>query len=55
MISKEKTFMIEITKKIIERAMLVALDTKEYRKEVVEEHLAELEELARYCWCRNCL
>ncbi len=38
--------MIEITKKIIERAMLVALDTKEFRKEVVEEHLAELEELA---------
>ena len=38
--------MIEITKKIIERAMLVALDTKEYNKEVVEEHLAELEELA---------
>ncbi len=26
--------------------MLVALDTKEYSKEVVEEHLAELEELA---------
>ena len=26
--------------------MLVALDTKEFRKEVVEEHLAELEELA---------
>ncbi|MFZ2323512.1 MAG: GTPase HflX [Ignavibacteriaceae bacterium] len=38
--------MIEITKKIIERAMLVALDTKEYSKEIVEEHLAELEELA---------
>lgn len=38
--------MIEITKKIIERAMLVALDTKEYNKEIVEEHLAELEELA---------
>jgi len=38
--------MIEITKKVIERAMLVALDTKEYSKEVVEEHLAELEELA---------
>lgn len=38
--------MIEITKKIVERAMLVALDTKEYSKEVVEEHLAELEELA---------
>jgi len=38
--------MIEITKKVIERAMLVALDTKTYSKEVVEEHLAELEELA---------
>jgi GTP-binding protein HflX len=38
--------MIEITKKITERAMLVALDTKEYSKEIVEEHLAELEELA---------
>ena len=38
--------MIEITKKIVERAMLVALDTKAYSKEVVEEHLAELEELA---------
>jgi GTP-binding protein HflX len=38
--------MIEITKKITERAMLVSLDTKEYSKEVVEEHLAELEELA---------
>lgn len=38
--------MIEITKKITERAMLVALDTKEFSKEVVEEHLDELEELA---------
>lgn len=38
--------MIEITKKITERAMLVALDTKEFSKEVVEEHLNELEELA---------
>lgn len=38
--------MIEITKKVTERAMLVALDTKEYSKEVIEEHLAELEELA---------
>ena len=36
----------KITKKIVERAMLVALDTKAYSKEVVEEHLAELEELA---------
>jgi GTPase len=38
--------MIEITQKNIERAMLVALDTKEFSKEIVEEHLAELEELA---------
>jgi GTPase len=38
--------MIEIIKKNIERAMLVALDTKEFSKEVVEEHLDELEELA---------
>ena len=38
--------MIEITKISVERAMLVALDTKEFSKEVVEEHLAELEELA---------
>jgi len=38
--------MIEITQKTTERAMLVALDTKEFSKEVVEEHLAELEELA---------
>ena len=38
--------MIEITRKIKERAMLVALDTKEFRKEIVEEHLDELEELA---------
>ncbi len=38
--------MIEITKKVAERAMLVALDTKEFRKEIVEEHLDELEELA---------
>lgn len=38
--------MIEITKKITERAMLVALDTKEFSKEIVEEHIAELEELA---------
>ena len=37
--------MIEITKKITERAMLVALDTREFSKEVVEEHIAELEEL----------
>lgn len=38
--------MIEITKNIKERAMLVALDTKEFSKQVVEEHLDELEELA---------
>ncbi len=38
--------MIEITRKNIERAMLVAIDTKEFSKEVVEEHLNELEELA---------
>lgn len=41
-----KIIMIEINKKVTERAMLVALDTKEFSKEVVEEHLAELEELA---------
>ena len=45
MIYKRK-IMIEITKKTIERAMLVALDTKEFDKKTVEEHLAELEELA---------
>ncbi len=38
--------MIEITRKTTERAMLVALDIKEFSKEVIEEHLAELEELA---------
>jgi GTP-binding protein HflX len=38
--------MIEIAQKITERAMLVALDTKQYSKEVIEEHLSELEELA---------
>ncbi len=38
--------MIEITKKTIERAILVALNTKELTKELVEEHLDELEELA---------
>jgi GTP-binding protein HflX len=38
--------MIEITKKIVERAMLVALDSREFSKEIVEEHLEELEELA---------
>jgi GTP-binding protein HflX len=38
--------MIEIPRKTIERAILVALITKEYSKEAVEEHLTELEELA---------
>jgi GTP-binding protein HflX len=38
--------MIEITQKATERAMLVALDTRELSKEIVEEHLTELEELA---------
>ena len=38
--------MIEVTTQIKERAMLVALKTKELIKSLVEEHLAELEELA---------
>jgi GTP-binding protein HflX len=38
--------MIEIPRKTIERAILVALITKEFSKEAVEEHLTELEELA---------
>lgn len=38
--------MIEIQKKNIERAILVALNTKEIKCEMVEEHLEELEELA---------
>ncbi len=38
--------MIEVTKKTVERAMLIALDTKEFSKETVEEHIEELEELA---------
>lgn len=38
--------MIEIQKKTIERAILVALNTKEIKRELVEEHLEELEELA---------
>ncbi|MBI5660692.1 MULTISPECIES: GTPase HflX [Ignavibacterium] len=38
--------MIEVSKKITERAMLIALDTKEFSKETVEEHIEELEELA---------
>lgn len=44
--TSRRKIMIEIVKKTIERAMLVALDTKEFSREVVEEHLAELEELA---------
>jgi len=38
--------MIEITNKPKERAILVALDTKEFSKEVIQEHIDELEELA---------
>lgn len=38
--------MIEIPRKTIERAILVALNTRELTKEIVEEHLTELEELA---------
>jgi GTP-binding protein HflX len=38
--------MIEIPRKTIERAILVALNTRELSKEIVEEHLTELEELA---------
>ncbi len=38
--------MIEIPKKTIERAMLVALNTREISRDLVEEHLSELEELA---------
>jgi GTP-binding protein HflX len=38
--------MIEIQKKTIERAILVSLNTKEIKREIVEEHLDELEELA---------
>jgi GTP-binding protein HflX len=38
--------MIEIPRKTIERAILVALITREFSREVVEEHLTELEELA---------
>lgn len=39
--------MIEVTKKTKERAMLIALDTKEFSREVVEEHISELEELSQ--------
>ena len=38
--------MIEITRKIKERAMLIALQTRNLNREMVEEHLSELEELA---------
>jgi GTPase len=38
--------MIEITRKIKERAMLIALQTRHVNRELVEEHLSELEELA---------
>ena len=38
--------MIEITRTIKERAMLVALQTRHVNRELVEEHLSELEELA---------
>jgi GTP-binding protein HflX len=38
--------MIDIQQKTIERAILVALNTKEIKREMVEEHLEELEELA---------
>jgi GTP-binding protein HflX len=38
--------MIDIPRKTTERAILVALKTKELNKELVEEHLTELEELA---------
>jgi GTPase len=38
--------MIEIRNKKIERAMLIALQTRYLNRELVEEHLSELEELA---------
>ena len=38
--------MIEIPRKTTERAILVALNTNEISKEIVNEHLSELEELA---------
>jgi len=41
-----KYFMIEITRKVKERAMLVAVQTRNLSRELVEEHLSELEELA---------
>jgi GTP-binding protein HflX len=38
--------MIEISRKNIERAILVALNTREINRDIIEEHLNELEELA---------
>jgi len=38
--------MIELTKKTTERAILVALKTRELTREIVDEHLDELDELA---------
>ena len=38
--------LIDVAKRTVERAMLVALMTKELGKELVEEHLTELEELS---------
>ncbi len=38
--------MIDIPRRVNERAILVALNTKEISRELVEEHLSELEELA---------
>jgi GTPase len=38
--------MIEIPKKSVERAMLVAVMTKDLDKELIDEHLTELEELS---------
>ena len=38
--------MIDIPRRVNERAILVALNTREVSRELVEEHLSELEELA---------
>ena len=38
--------MIEIQQKTSERAMLIAVQTRHINKEIVEEHINELEELA---------
>ena len=38
--------MIDINRNGVEKAILVALNTKNISKELVEEHLTELEELA---------